>query len=105
MAEYQHNYRAFGEFMKSELVQELLRERAEEGARYVRATVGRDHSDQVHYSDNVRVETGVAEFRGDRAAAYVVADVDYATVLEVGSDRIPHPPRPLSRAVDHIEGG
>jgi uncharacterized RmlC-like cupin family protein len=88
---YTPDQRATGRFMKSRRMQQMLRSRAEDGARYAEAISPQRTG---AYKAAFAVSTGVA---GDRAEARLENTSDHAVPVELVH-------RVLARAVDHLEG-
>lgn len=96
MATYKPNRVQFGRLMKSDGVSRFVRHEAEKLAEHLRSTAPRVTGE---YASNFKVSSGVDIRKRDRAAAFVINDSPYATVLEVGSARIKNPPAPLTNAL------
>lgn len=107
MARYRPNHREFAKFMNSDGPQDAAKTLAEHGADDLRrrATHHPGEDQSPHYVQSIRVDVGhVGRFRGSeaRAAAFLVADVEYASLLEVGSKRIKNPPRWMTQTLNYL---
>jgi hypothetical protein len=101
MAVYRANHVGFARLIQAPAIRRHVRSRAEAFANELRqwATT---HARSGEYARSVRVELGRDILKGNRPAAFVVANTDYATALEVGSHNIRNPPRPITEILERF---